>query len=77
MENSGESIALTRHGKVVAEIVPARNRVPKRGCLKSIKFYIADDFDQAAAGFEDFFREGENSENKTNFQQPKGRKLRK
>ena len=40
-------------------------------------FSPSDDFDQAAAGFEDFFREGENSENKTNFQQPKGRKLRK
>ncbi|HIG81597.1 MAG TPA: type II toxin-antitoxin system Phd/YefM family antitoxin [Verrucomicrobiales bacterium] len=55
--DSGEGIALTRHGKVVAELHPPSGKAPKRGCLKSAKFRMAKDFDADALGFEDFFGE--------------------
>jgi len=29
--------------------------VPKRGCLKSKGFFVSDDFDSDALGFEDFW----------------------
>ena len=32
---TGEGIALTKHGEVVAELHPPANQAPKRGCLKS------------------------------------------
>ena len=54
---SGEGIALTKHGKVVAELHPPAGTVPKRGCLKSSKFRLSADFDSDALGFEDFFGE--------------------
>ena len=52
---SGDGIALTKHGEVVAEIHPPANQAPKRGCLKSAKFRMASDFDSDALGFEDFW----------------------
>lgn len=55
IEESGEIIALTRHGKVVAELHPPTLSSPKRGCLKSKSFRISDDFDSEAMGFEDFW----------------------
>jgi antitoxin (DNA-binding transcriptional repressor) of toxin-antitoxin stability system len=55
--NSGEGIALTKHGKVVAELHPPAGKAPKRGCLKTAKFKMAADFDSDALGFEDFFGE--------------------
>lgn len=55
MEVSGEGVALTRHGKVVAELHPPSLQAPKRGCLKSDSFRMAADFDDDAIGFEDFF----------------------
>ncbi|MBC8326296.1 MAG: type II toxin-antitoxin system Phd/YefM family antitoxin [Verrucomicrobia subdivision 3 bacterium] len=55
MEATGEGVALTRHGKVVAELHPPVGRAPKRGCLKSTSFRMARDFDADAMGFEDFF----------------------
>ncbi len=57
MEASGEAVALTRHGKVVAELHPPSAQAPKRGCLKSGSFRMAADFDADALGFEDFFGE--------------------
>ena len=56
LESGGEPIALTRHGKIVAELHPYRPAVaPKRGCLKSENFYISRSFDDSEIGFEDFF----------------------
>jgi prevent-host-death family protein len=55
VEKTGEKIALTRHGKVVAELVPATLKSPKSGCLKSKDFFISDDFDNCEVGFEDFW----------------------
>jgi antitoxin (DNA-binding transcriptional repressor) of toxin-antitoxin stability system len=56
LESGGEPIALTRHGKVVAELHPHRPALaPKRGCLKSENFYISQNFDDSEVGFEDFF----------------------
>lgn len=56
LEGGGEPIALTRHGKIVAELHPHRPAIaPKRGCLKSANFLISADFDDPEAGFEDFF----------------------
>jgi prevent-host-death family protein len=53
VEESGESIILTRHGKAVAQISPpSKKKTPQRGCLKSDNFYIADDFDTCDVGFE-------------------------
>ena len=46
VEESGESIMLTRHGKVVAQISPpVQQVVRKAGCLASPDAFIADDFD--------------------------------
>jgi len=45
IESPGKKVALTRHGKVVAELVPPSHQSPKSGCLKSKHFFIADDFD--------------------------------
>ena len=56
LESGGEPIALTRHGKIVAELHPHRSSLaPKRGCLKSADFYISPSFDDPETGFEDFF----------------------
>ena len=56
VEASGETVMITRHGKIVAELHPHRpTALPKRGCLKSAGFFIAADFDESEAGFEDFF----------------------
>tara|TARA_B100001939_G_scaffold246148_1_gene213399 strand:+ start:828 stop:1172 length:345 start_codon:yes stop_codon:yes gene_type:complete len=52
---TGEVIALTKHGKVVAELRPPSGKVPKRGCLKTSTFRMSSDFDSDALGFEDFF----------------------
>lgn len=58
LETGGEPIALTRHGKIVAELHPHRPALaPKRGCLKSTDFYISPSFDDADIGFEDFFED--------------------
>ena len=55
VEDSGESIAITKHGKVVAEIHPPSKVALKRGCMKSEKFSISPDFDEDSLGFEDFW----------------------
>ncbi len=55
MEATGEGVALTRHGKVVAELHPPSQQAPKRGCLKATTFRMAPDFDEDAMGFEDLF----------------------
>ncbi len=49
----GAVVTITRHGKAVAELRPcaASQPKPKRGVLKSPKFYMSDDFD---APLEDF-----------------------
>ena len=57
LEENGETILLTRHGKVVAELSPATPLVaPVRGSLKSANFSMAEDFDTAEVGFEDFYK---------------------
>jgi antitoxin (DNA-binding transcriptional repressor) of toxin-antitoxin stability system len=55
VQESGNSIALTRHGKVVAELRPPSKNSPVRGCLQGKNFKISKDFDQSEIGFEDFF----------------------
>lgn len=55
VETTGKKIALTRHGKIVAELVPATHRSPKSGCLKSAKFFISEDFDSSEDEFKDFW----------------------
>ena len=56
IETSGESIQLTRHGKIVAEITPpSPATTPKRGCLQSKNFQMSSDFDDSEIGFENFF----------------------
>ncbi len=57
IEATGETIALTRHGKVIAELRPPARSAPKRGCLRSKPFHIADAFDSESLGFEDFWNE--------------------
>lgn len=44
---AGEEIALTRHGKVAARLVPpaTTERLPRIGALKG-KIRVADDFDE-------------------------------
>ena len=55
IEESGEGIAITKHGKVVAELLPPAKVTLSRGCLKSSNFNIASDFDEDSVGFEDFW----------------------
>jgi len=56
IEATGEKVLLTRHGKIVAELcLPSEVKAPQRGALKSADFMIAEDFDEAEVGFEDFF----------------------
>lgn len=45
VEATGEPIALTKHGRVVAEITPPQAVSPKAGMLKSAGFFVAGDFD--------------------------------
>ena len=55
VHESGKPIALTRHGKVVAELIPPRKNSPQRGCLITKDFRMSKDFDEPELGFEDFF----------------------
>ena len=55
VQASGQSIALTKHGKVVAQLCPPSRTSPTRGCLKGKNFQMSGDFDQPELGFEDFF----------------------
>jgi len=58
VEATGESIHLTRHGKIVAELTPPSPVItPKRGCLKSKNFQMSEDFDDSEIGFEEFFND--------------------
>jgi antitoxin (DNA-binding transcriptional repressor) of toxin-antitoxin stability system len=57
IEENGESFAITKHGKVVAELQAPTKEAPKRGCLKTDNFDIAPDFDEDSLGFEDFWGE--------------------
>ena len=60
IEATGETVQLTRHGKVVAEISPPTPvSSPVRGSLKSANFTMADDFDASETGFEDFFNDSD------------------
>lgn len=49
---TGEPCALTRHGQIIAEICPPSRVTPKRGCLHSDSFAIADDFDRVDCGWD-------------------------
>lgn len=53
VESTGKAIALTKHGKVVAELSPPTVVAPKAGMLASGDFRMADDFDAEGLGFED------------------------
>ncbi|MES2996924.1 MAG: type II toxin-antitoxin system Phd/YefM family antitoxin [Verrucomicrobiota bacterium] len=56
LETGKKPIAITRHGRIVAEIHPHQpGHLPQRGFLKSNDFHIAADFDEPETGFEDFF----------------------
>ncbi len=53
IEEGGKTIALTRHGRVVAELGPPRSAgAPRAGMLASDAFFMADDFDAEGIGFE-------------------------
>lgn len=52
----GERITISRHGKVIAELVPAappRKRAV-RGCAKGPGFYMAPDFDEPLEVFKEY-----------------------
>lgn len=53
VEATGEPIALTKHGRVVAEITPPQAVSPKAGMLKSAGFFVAEDFDADSSAFDD------------------------
>ncbi|MFT4177333.1 MAG: type II toxin-antitoxin system Phd/YefM family antitoxin [Luteolibacter sp.] len=56
VETTAQPIALTRHGKVVAEIHPPSPKISRhRGGMKSRNFSIAPDFNEVDAGFDEFF----------------------
>ena len=58
LERTGRAIALTRHGKVVAELqLPQKQTAPKAGMLATESFFMADDFDADTAGFEELLAE--------------------
>jgi antitoxin (DNA-binding transcriptional repressor) of toxin-antitoxin stability system len=63
VQAKGEPVAITRHGRIIAELHPHHPQIPlrKRGCLKSDNFVIADDFDNSEVGFEDFFGDSPNA----------------
>ena len=51
----GHTIAITRHGKRVAQIVPVSvKKTARRGCAKGPGFYLAPDFDAPLAEFKDY-----------------------
>ena len=52
----GQTICITRHGKRIAEIVPATSRKQaKFGCARGTGFYMAPDFDAPlTAAFKDY-----------------------
>lgn len=60
LEASGESIALTRHGEVVAEIRLPQISKRTPGCMADPAFMIADDFNKESLGFEEFFSDLDN-----------------
>jgi prevent-host-death family protein len=44
--NAGEEVVITRHGRPVARLVPARAAKPRKpGLLEGKGYWIADDFD--------------------------------
>ena len=55
LEADGEPIALTRHGKVVAELRLPKKKKRVAGCMADPNFWMADDFDKDSLGFEEFF----------------------
>lgn len=51
----GSHVFITRHGKTIAEIVPAKpKKKAKRGCAKGEGFYMAPDFDEPLEEFKDY-----------------------
>ena len=59
LSDTGQGVALTKHGKVVAELHPPSTTLPARGCLKTANFHIGRNFDSDSLGFEDFFEDFE------------------
>jgi prevent-host-death family protein len=44
--NAGEEVVITRHGRAVARLVPAKTAKPRKpGLLEGQGYWIADDFD--------------------------------
>ncbi|WP_192363569.1 type II toxin-antitoxin system Phd/YefM family antitoxin [Mesorhizobium mediterraneum] len=54
---AGEEIVLTRHGKVVARLVPpaSPDLLPRIGALKG-KIWIADDFDELGPEWDEYVK---------------------
>jgi prevent-host-death family protein len=51
----GQTIYITRHGKRIAEIIPATARKTAQfGCAKGPGFYMAPDFDAPLDSFRDY-----------------------
>ena len=56
---SGEEIAVTRHGKVVAKVVPAAPSSQESTSLNGAmagKIWIADDFDELGPEWDEYIR---------------------
>lgn len=53
---AGTRFVITRHGKPVAEIIPAaKGRRPARfGCARSPDFHMAEDFDAPSEDFAEY-----------------------
>jgi len=52
---AGQTIYITRHGKRVAELHPAKPRKrAKFGCAKGPEFYMAPDFDEPLEDFTEY-----------------------
>lgn len=52
---AGKRVIIQRHGKPVAEVVPANsNKKAKFGCAKGKGFYIAPDFDEPLDCFKEY-----------------------
>ncbi|MBI4702041.1 MAG: type II toxin-antitoxin system prevent-host-death family antitoxin [Deltaproteobacteria bacterium] len=51
----GKRFVITRHGRPVAELRPIEDAGPRarRGCARSARFFMADDFDAPIEDFAD------------------------
>jgi prevent-host-death family protein len=57
---AGEEVLVTRHGKVVARLVPPTDALPEKkpllGAFKDEPFWMADDFDELGPEWDEYVR---------------------